>query len=155
MLTIFDVANYFLAKTDLDTEDVITPLKLQKICYYAQSWSLALTEERLFNANFEAWAHGPVNPELYHEYKGYRATPIPAPTDFDSSIVTKEQMTLLDDVWDVYGKYSAKHLENLTHQEDPWISAREGYEDGEYCTVPLDEELMKQFYQGLIADGEE
>lgn len=57
----------------------MTPKKLQKMLYYCYSWHLALTAEngdvdeilssRLFDAKFEAWAHGPVIREIYLEYK--------------------------------------------------------------------------------------
>jgi len=42
MLTCFDVAEYFLAKTDEDAGDAISNLKLQKHVYYAQGFCLAM-----------------------------------------------------------------------------------------------------------------
>ena len=42
MLTCFDVAEYFLAKTDEDAGDAISNLKLQKLVYYAQGCCLAM-----------------------------------------------------------------------------------------------------------------
>ena len=44
--------------------------KLQKLCYYAQAWSLAWTEKSLFDEDFEAWANGPVCRELFYAHKG-------------------------------------------------------------------------------------
>jgi hypothetical protein len=40
MLTCADVARYFLAKTDIDSGDFLSNLKLQKLVYYAQGFSL-------------------------------------------------------------------------------------------------------------------
>lgn len=70
MPTIFDVANYFLAKSDPEADVYITPLKLQKLTYYTKAWSLAIHNDPLFDSHFEAWVHGPVNPDLsYRKFK--------------------------------------------------------------------------------------
>ncbi|EGT1937145.1 DUF4065 domain-containing protein, partial [Listeria monocytogenes] len=78
MYTAKDLANWFLAKESM------TPKKLQKMLYYAYAWTLTLTNEKeddlsnkLFPEKFEAWVHGPVIPEIYHEYKRYGYTNIP------------------------------------------------------------------------------
>lgn len=36
MINIFDVAKYIL-----ELEGPMTPMKLQRLCYYSQAWSLA------------------------------------------------------------------------------------------------------------------
>ena len=60
MATVFDVAFYILDKLgDMST------MKLQKLCYYAQAWSLAWDGFPLFDEEFQAWANGPVCRELY------------------------------------------------------------------------------------------
>lgn len=40
MKSALDVARYFLCRVDRESGDTISPLKLQKIVYYAQAWSL-------------------------------------------------------------------------------------------------------------------
>lgn len=154
-LSIFDVAKYFLTKVDHDAGEVMTPLKLQKIVYYAQAWHLALVEEPLMNAEFQAWAHGPVNPQLYHEYKDYGWSSIPYPDDFNAEVIDKDNEAFLDEVWEVYGRYGAKYLEQLTHKEKPWTEARGGIPDGHYCSTPLNENTMKFYYRDLMEDDEE
>jgi len=42
MHSCFDVAKYFLAQSSEDAGDLISNLKLQKLVYYAQGFSLAL-----------------------------------------------------------------------------------------------------------------
>ncbi|USG65139.1 DUF4065 domain-containing protein [Brevibacillus ruminantium] len=152
MTTINDVANYFLTKVDRDSGDNITHLKLQKICYYAQAWHLAIEDEPLFEAHFEAWAHGPVNPGLWYEYRGYGWDPIPYPEDFEIKSIPKPIREFLDEIWDVYGKYSARYLENLTHQEDPWLEARGDLPEGRSCNTPIDENTMRNYYKDMIED---
>lgn len=154
MATIYDVAKYFLTKVDRHAGDTITHLKLQKLCYYAQAWYLALEGKRLFDAHFEAWAHGPVNPGLFEEYRHYGYEPIEYPHDFDPDSLTEEEKEFLDEIWDVYGKYSAKYLEYLTHQEKPWREARGNLPDGARCNTPISEETMAEYYRSLIEDGE-
>ena len=107
MLTCFDVADYFLSKTDEEAGDVISNLKLQKLVYYAQGFTLAVTGKPLFNEPIEAWQHGPVVPDLYHRYKDHGAYGIPAPTNVDFSKFSSEIKEILDEVYDVYGQFSA------------------------------------------------
>jgi uncharacterized phage-associated protein len=113
-----EVAGYFLAKCDEAAGDLISNLKLQKLLYYAQGFCLALTSKPLFHEPIEAWTHGPVVPAVYHRFKDYRDFGLPIPADipqFDSG--TQE---LLDEVYAVYGQFSAWKLRNMTHLESPW-----------------------------------
>jgi uncharacterized phage-associated protein len=136
------VANYFidLAKSK---GDCISPMKLQKLIYYAHGWNLALKDSPLIDEQVEAWAFGPVIRSVYHKFRSYgdrpitekesvfklRETPnaaglvgrwyVPSIDDEpDSAPFTKQ---LLDKIWDVYGGYSAIQLSNMTHQPgSPW-----------------------------------
>lgn len=117
------VAKYFLSKSIPGTEYAITHLKLQKLVYYAQAFYLANNNgKKLFEDSLEAWVHGPVCRDLYSEYSHYGAEEI---TREDCPTGIKKPITdHLDSVWEVYGSYSGSQLEYLTHQEDPWKSAR-------------------------------
>jgi uncharacterized phage-associated protein len=77
-LSPFDVANWFTCSLDREAGDSITHLKLQKLLYYAQAWSLALNGIALFEDDFEAWAHIPVLPKVYQEYKDYGLNDLPS-----------------------------------------------------------------------------
>ena len=57
-----DIANFFLRAIYRDCGDAITPLKLQKLLYFAQGNYLAKYNMPLFDEDFEAWIHGPVIP---------------------------------------------------------------------------------------------
>lgn len=147
-ITIFDVANYFLSRVELDAGSVMTHLKLQKICYYVQAWHLVFDDDPMFNQRFQAWAHGPACPDLWDKYKEYRWHPIPPPEDneFDSSAFSQPEIETMEAVWDAYGHYDGKYLEDLTHQEDPWLIARGNCPPGEYCDNIITLESMKEFY---------
>lgn len=121
MANVYDVAKYFLAQADEDVGDLISNLKLQKLCYYAQGFHLAMFNRPLFDETIEAWMHGPVSPDLYQRYKEYKGGAIPCPDDVDFSVFTDEQRELLDEVYAVYGQFSAWKLRNMTHEESPWV----------------------------------
>ena len=122
-LTCFDVADYFLSLVDEESGDSISNLKLQKLVYYAQGFHLAIFDAPLFSEVIEAWILGPVIPELYNKYKEYRSTPIPRPDNIDFSIYEEPEIELLNDVWNIYGQYSAWRLSELAHAEPPWKMA--------------------------------
>ena len=117
-----DIARYFLGTFDQDSGDNISNLKLQKLLYYAQGFHVAMCEgEPLFPDAVVAWDHGPVVETLYHRFKTYGWQGIDRPIDFDINDYPPEIRELLDTVYEVYGPFTAKGLETLTHKEPPWI----------------------------------
>lgn len=115
------IANYLISLANLEEEDFITNLKLQKLLYYAQGFHLALFEKPLFTEKIEAWQYGPVVPNVYQIYnKKYESNPIAQPYDFKIDQYSQETQELLDEVYEVYGQYTAPILKRFTHQEPPW-----------------------------------
>jgi uncharacterized phage-associated protein len=101
--------------------------KLQKLLYYSQGLHLAIFNEKLFDDEIEAWTHGPVVPSVYHEYKEYGNNIIPRPESIDFKKYKKKEIHLfLDEVYAVYGQFSAWKLRNMTHNEPPWKDTRVG-----------------------------
>ncbi len=144
-----DVANYFLKIVDRDSGSCITHLKLQKLVYYAQAWHLVFTGgERLFDERIEAWVHGPASPSLYSQFRGCGYNNIPAPSE-SLYAFSPEELDTLDAVWDCYGDFDAKFLEQLTHQELPWQEARKGLAPGDHCTNEISLKTMQEFYTKL------
>lgn len=149
-LNIFNIAKFFLDIVDRDSGSAITPLKLQKILYYAQGFYLAMYDTELFTEDFQAWAHGPANPEIYEEYKVYGCTIIDAPKKEEIPIFDDKVVGFLYDIWNTFGIYDGKYLEELTHNEEPWKNARKGYEPGEKCSEIISKESMKIFFKTKI-----
>ena len=143
-LTAQDVANYFLTLNDPEAGDSLSNLKLQKLCYYAQGFHLALYGLPLFSENIEAWQHGPVIESLYHIYKGYGSGAIPLPENVDLSIYSKNVRELLDEVYKVFGQFSAWKLRSLTHEETPW---RDAFERG---ASTITHESMRDYFKTLV-----
>ncbi len=74
------------------------------------------------------WALGPVVEEVYYEYKKYGNGPVPPPVDFNRDKYDEETRGLLDEVFDVYGQFSASALVEMTHNEPPWKTAKDNKE---------------------------
>ena len=91
-----------------------SPMKLQKLCYYAQGYSLAEGRE-LFPEDFQAWQHGPVVFELYASYKRYQWRQI------SEEIGESDQShyEFLRDIVAAYGRYDGAALSTMTHRESP------------------------------------
>lgn len=144
MTTVFDTAKYILEK-----KGPMSTMKLQKLCYYAQAWSLVWTEEPLFQEEFQAWANGPVCRELFNETKGrYQVSAADEPKG-DSSRLTDDQKDICNRVIDFYGDRSAQYLSTLSHQEDPWKNAREGIAPGYGSDNIITKDSMAFYYGGL------
>lgn len=127
MANIINVAKYLLTLADSSTVKV-NPLKLQKLLYYCEGWTLAITDKELFpKENFQAWVHGPVNVKTYHEFNSsygmFDPIDIPRVACLDAS-VTVEQKAIIERVFEIYNQYSGSQLETMTHAEKPWIEAR-------------------------------
>ena len=105
--------------------------------------------KELFNEEFQAWAHGPANPDIYNLYKHYGFSAIDKP---DGSIPTldKALIDFLYEIWNTYGIFDGKYLELLTHKELPWIEARGNCKEGEPCSNIIRKETMKSFFSEKI-----
>lgn len=145
--TAIEVADFFLAFAN-ERGEQLTNLKLQKLVYYAQAWYLANYKKPLIRDSFEAWVHGPVNPDLYHAFKERGYLPIEKDVKMDEVRKEFDSSTLkfLNEVATVYMPFGAYHLEVMTHREDPWIKARGGVAADEKCNSVISLESMAQFY---------
>jgi len=122
----FDIADYFLYKAAQDNQELLSNLKLQKLVYYAQGLYLAIYKKPLFGEAVVAWNYGPVVARLYHKYKKYEAGGIPASKTFKRSSIDKNTREFLDEIYEVFGQFSAIRLTNLAHSDKCWIDAGVG-----------------------------
>ncbi|MFP4864171.1 Panacea domain-containing protein [Providencia rettgeri] len=124
------VANAFIQRAmDGQIQD-LSPMKLQKLMFYAQSWNLKLLNSPLIDDFFAKWQHGPVIPSLYHEVKSYGAGNITSKIkaisvngvgiqSFVEPIVPFSDTNanrLMDRIVAIYGNLTAIQLSMLTHQ---------------------------------------
>ena len=116
-------------------DDRITHLKVQKLLFYCQGWMLTLHEQPLFFQPIEAWKHGPVVRDVYDSLQWHGAGPITLPIDTARETYGQEQEKLLNEVWRVYGDYTAAQLRSLTHvSNSPWTRTWERW--GESAIIP-------------------
>lgn len=135
-----DVAHYFLLKSDDDAGDVISKLKLQKLLYYAQGFHLALVGKPLFADKIYAWEHGPVVLNVYHHYKAHDKV---LPTPKSAPRIDQKTKGILDEIYGVYGQFSAWKLRNMTHAEPPW-------KDKEQSKVITHKALLEYFKTQVV-----
>lgn len=142
MANALDVAQYIL-----DQRGPMTTMKLQKLCYYSQGWSLAWDEVPIFRNRIEAWANGPVVRDLYRAHRGeFRVSAINAG---DASNLTEDEQDTVDAVLEGYGHLSGQQLSDLTHSEDPWVNARDDAPDGAVSNVEIELEALQDFFGAL------
>lgn len=142
---ILNVARYII-----EQKGPMTTMKLQKLSYYCQAWSLAWDGEPLFENDFQAWANGPVSPTLYLHHRGTFRVESDFLNDSHFEGFTEEQIDTMNAVLRDYGDLSAMELSNMTHQERPWKEARLGVSDGERSTEVVDKEIMQEYYAGKL-----
>lgn len=149
-ITALAVAQYFVWLSNKEGKPV-TNKKLQKLIYYAQAWSLALMDKKIFEDKIEAWVHGPAVRSVYGKYKMCGFNPICEEISSDEiDKIPEVVQNLLNDVWKVYGKYDGEYLELLSHSEDPWQKARQGLEPSIGSENEILPEEMKVFYKAKL-----
>ncbi|HEV7589462.1 MAG TPA: type II toxin-antitoxin system antitoxin SocA domain-containing protein [Longimicrobium sp.] len=153
MHSALDVAAWFLNEIDRRAGDSITNLKLQKLVYYAQAWAVALLDHPLFDEDVEAWAHGPVVDHVYQEYKEFRYDTLPRSRR--RFRFAPQELTVLQDVLAVYGEHSAKFLEKLTHEEEPWRVAWGDRPTTSRSRQQISLSMMRRFYRRQYDDRED
>lgn len=123
----------------------ITTLKLQKLVFYCQAWSMVWDDEPLFDEDFEAWVNGPVVVSLLHSLQGFYSCPREI-EGAEVSHLTDNQKDTIDHVLKYYGDFTSSQLVELTHREAPWKNAREGL--GEYtpCNRLIHKQDILDFY---------
>lgn len=147
MADVFDVAKYILQQ-----QGEMTTMKLQKLVYYSQAWSLVWDSKPLFDDRIEAWASGPVVPSLYQVHKGsFLINTLP---DGEAGNLDKEQKETINAVLKAYGSKPAQWLADLTHMENPWIDARKGYEPGQNCENEIPQASTVEYYSSILPNSE-
>jgi uncharacterized phage-associated protein len=152
------VANEFL-RLAKEESIPLTPMKLQKLIYFAHGFSLSIFDEALVDEEFQAWKYGPVLKSLYRDFKIYGNSPI---EDFAFEVEIKDNFDfnftkpripedacvkdLIRAVWDNYKNYSAVILSELTHKDgSPWKQTyREGVDN-----LAIKNSIIKNYFETL------
>ncbi len=177
------IANHFLDIAESKRvghgalQDDLTPLKLQKLVYFAHGWNLALKGEPLIDEQVEAWTHGPVIPSLYFAFRNHGNQPIDAkyvdveyayamdgtpfvrsrhePSLRDHPGQEAYTRSLLDRIWEVYGHCTASQLSTMTHQPGtPWDTVVKKWGGKVPRGTDISMESIKAYFEELASAKE-
>jgi len=138
-----DVAKFILQKCG-----EMTAMKLQKLVYYSQAWSLVWDERPIFTDKIEAWANGPVCVSLYENHRGRFSVSQNLFADLEDRL-DNDAIATIEAVLKFYGNKSAQWLSELTHREDPWKNAREGLAISQRSNREITPSAMDEYYSSL------
>ncbi len=139
----------------------LTQMQVQKLVYLAHAWTLASIEEPLIEDPVEAWKFGPVIRKLYSALSRYGRDKITREICWgedtlfyrgDDGEVAHEELSLVeksivDLIWENYGKFPAFKLSALTHEPDsPWSKT---YDERTNRVIP--EPLIKEYFKEKLA----
>jgi len=144
MAQMHDVAKYIL-----EQQGSMSAMKLQKLMYYSQAWHLVWAEQELFPEDFQAWANGPVLPGLYFRHKGQFIVDQALLPQASGAALSPMECESVNKVLGFYGQQTAQWLSNLTHQEAPWLRARDGLDPGAICNEVIPKAEMHEYYSAL------
>ena len=118
------IANEFIV---IAGKNKLTPMKVQKLVYFAHGWHLAALNKPLIDETIEAWQFGPVISSLYHDLKYNGSGGINSLIDSGFGVNGRidsddaNTLSLLKNIWNVYGKYTGGQLSIMTHNKGtPW-----------------------------------
>ena len=138
MASPLDGAEYILREVPDSRRDW---MKLQKLLYYSQAWSLVWDSRPLFADAIEAWRNGPVIPSIYRAQRHESASLKGAVDSLDATAVET-----LRAVIEAFGDKSGEWLSNLAHRERPWIDARQGLPDDARGNGEISHAAMREWY---------
>ncbi len=141
-VSVLDVAAFILSKLG-----PMTTMKLQKLVYYCQAWSLVWDEKPLFKEDIEAWANGPVVRALFNYHRSQYM--ISSVLIGNPDLLDGQQKETIDAVLDYYGDKSSQWLSDLTHMEDPWKLTRMDIPEFERGNKIIPLELLAEYYGSL------
>ena len=141
MASVHDVAAFLRAQAG-----PLDPLRLQKLVYYSQAWSLAWDHRPLFGEAIEAWRWGPVAPSLWRRLNaGVQGNP--------TALSQTEQETVFA-VLNFYGRLTGPQLVDLSHRDALWRNARQGLSRTAGSNRPITPQAMLDYY-GPAVQGTE
>lgn len=144
------VARYLLQLAAREAEpEPITQMRLHKLLYYVQGWSLAQREAPLFAGRIEAWTHGPVVRQVYPAFADYDDAPINPPVG--EVELNAADRAFVESIWESYKMHSATRLRRMTHRERPWRETRGELKDTEKSDREIPQDLMADFFRDEFA----
>ena len=107
------------------------------------------TKKPLFDGDFEAWIHGPVNREIYNRFASTKN--IYSEIEMNDCInkdvkIDNDDAEFIDWILKNYAKFSGFELEKLSHSEIPWIKTRDMLDPHERCDKVISPDFIQEYY---------
>lgn len=151
MYSSLTIANYLLEKGKNNGEEAttLTPMQLIKLVYLCHGWMLGLYGRPLLLENVEVWRYGPVISGLYRSVRVFRSGPVKGSLSNEKGEFGNEEKNVMDQVLEIYGRYSGIQLSRLTHAPGtPWSEMQEAGKE----IIP--NELIQVHFQELANKNE-
>lgn len=116
---VHDVAAYIISKTG-----PLAPMKLQRLLYYSQSFSLFWNDWPLFTEEFQAWSTGPVCYEIFEKCR--HTFQVDSWDWGNKDNLTSTEIKTVNRVISEFGSLSGTELSTMIMKQDPWIESRKG-----------------------------
>lgn len=142
MLNIFDIADHILAQSPYGLNN----RELQKLLYMAQGFYLAETGEPLFQEDFQAWMHGPVNSGVFHKYKRLGYEQIAKPSKEILKPISDRAAALILALTVAFGAVGPDKLIEYSHADVPWASKY--IQDS---NIPLTKSDLKTYFENFTS----
>lgn len=137
-----NIADYIIY--ELNNQNIeITHLKLQKLMYFCQKYSLKMYDRALFDDDFEAWVHGPVLPKIYKLYAKFGWESIPS-NSYTIFLFHKDK-EIINYILEQHKFKKGKELEILSHKDGAWLEARSSLSYFDKSNTIINKKSIKGF----------
>lgn len=136
------IANWFVARAASENR-ALSIMTLLKLTYIAHGWHLEMRNAPLIRNRIEAWQYGPVIPDVYNAFRP-QGINISSKVTVPEEEISEQDITLLNEIYDIYGNMSAFRLSEITHEVGgPWDLATKmgGY------FAPILNDFIKSHYE--------
>lgn len=155
------IANKFIELAKEEGRSDLSPMKLQKLVYYAHAWFMAFTDKALIKEEIQAWKFGPVIPDIYHEFKEHgnsNITSLATELNFENSkleLITpvvdeddEDVNAIINEVWRAYKELTPIQLSNATHANgSPWEVVASSYGSELPKNIEIPNSLIKDIFK--------
>lgn len=136
-----------VAAAILNTKQYLTTMKLQKLVYYSQVYSLVKYDKPIFNDDFIAGPLGPIVYDLYALHKGMFLLEVGFFGDTQLSDITdKDTLDSITHSIDNLGDMTGRQITELACSEDPIIECREGLDTFDFRGGVITKQRIKEYY---------
>ena len=94
----------------------------------------------------------PVVRNVYDIFKNYQYNSID--TNFEVEELDDEAKDIINYVIKNFGKYDAKYLEKISHEQEPWILSRRGLDPDERSDKTISKESIANYFINEIFQPE-